>query len=312
MRWIIVAALLGPWFQVAALEAKPPPVSILSADQIVERNVAARGGLEAWRKVQTMIWIGHVQSTHAPMPSMPFVMQLKRPNKTRFEINSMGEKTLRVFDGQHGWKVQPARHGDAGVKPYTPQEVTFAFRAQLIDGPLIDHQAKGNTVALEGIDEVEGHRAYRLKVQLASGETDHVWIDAGTFLDIRYDRPSYGPTGTPPVSLFYRDYRAIDDVQIPTVVETAGGPGLPPDRMVIDRIMLNPVVEDRAFEVPGGPGRRGGVATGARSGRTVRPSPDAASATSGASAADAGSAPNPIAPPSTSGAATPEPGSGPK
>src|SRR5437016_876698 len=34
----------------------------LSADQILEKHGAARGGLEAWRKIRTMGWIGHLQS----------------------------------------------------------------------------------------------------------------------------------------------------------------------------------------------------------------------------------------------------------
>jgi outer membrane lipoprotein-sorting protein len=313
MRWIVVAAVLAPWFQATALEAAAPRMSVLTADQVVEKNVAARGGLEAWRKIQTMIWIGHVETSRGALPSVPFVMQLKRPNKTRFEVDSMGERTVRAFDGQHGWKVKPARNGDAGIKPYTQQEVTFAFRAQLIDGPLIDYQAKGNKVELEGVDEVEGHRAYRLKVELASGETDHVWVDAGTFLDLRYDRPSYGSAGAPAtVSLFYRDYKTIDDVQIPGVVETGAGPGQTPDRMVIDRIMLNPAMDDRTFVAPGGPGGRGGVAMSPRSGRTLRQPPNAPSATSGASAPDRGSAANPNTSSSTSDASTPVPGPGPK
>jgi outer membrane lipoprotein-sorting protein len=254
MRRIVAAALMTG-FAAAALGAG----TVLTAEQIVERNVAARGGLEAWRKIDTMMWFGHLESARAQLPSMPFTMQQKRPNKSRFEINTPGDKTLRVFDGTHGWKVKPARNGRGGTpEPYTPQEVTFAFRSQGIDGPLIDYQAKRNMVVLEGTDEVEGHQAFRLKVELASGETDHVWIDATTFLEVRYDRPTYGPAGTPQtVSMFYRDYRPVENLQIPMVIETAGGPGAPPDKIVIDRVFLNTPVDDRVFALPGGREPRG-------------------------------------------------------
>jgi len=242
----------------------------LTAEQLIEKNVAARGGAEAWRKIDTMIWTGHMQSEHAPVPVMTFVMEQKRPNKTRFEIDAMGQKTLRLFDGAHGWKLKPNREGGPDAKPYTPQEVTFAFRAQAIDGPLIDYQAKGNVATLEGIDEVEGHKAFRLKVQLASGETDHVWIDAHTFLDVKYERPSYGPPGTPStVSIFYRDYKVVEGLAIPAVIETASAPGKTPDRMVIDRVALNPPLDDRIFTKEGVQRRRNGIASGAQSGGTV-------------------------------------------
>jgi outer membrane lipoprotein-sorting protein len=258
MRRIVGATLLSGLAAVA-LGAGATAGTQLTAEQIVEKNVAARGGLEAWHKVDTMVWFGHLESSRAQLPSMPFTMQQKRPNKSRFEINTPGEKTLRVFDGTRGWKVKPARNGRGGTpEPYTPQEVTFAFRSQGIDGPLIDYQAKRNKVALEGTDEVEGHKAFRLKVELASGETDHVWIDSTTFLEVRYDRPTYGPAGTPQtVSMFYRDYKPVENLQIPMVIETAGGPGAPPDKIVIDRVFLNTPVDDRAFAQPGMHERRG-------------------------------------------------------
>jgi outer membrane lipoprotein-sorting protein len=258
MRRIVATAVVSG-LAAAALAVSATARAELTAEQIVEKNLAARGGVEAWRKIDTMMWYGHLESARAQVPSMPFTMQQKRPNKSRFEVNTPSDKSLRVFDGTRGWKVKPARNGRGGSpEPYTPQEVTFAFRSQGLDGPLIDYQAKRNTVALEGIDEIQGHKAFRLKVELGSGETDHVWVDATTFLEVRYDRPSYGPTGTPQtVSLFYRDYRPIEGLQIPSVIETAGGPGSPPDKMVIDRVFLNTPVDDRVFAQPGGREPRG-------------------------------------------------------
>jgi len=177
----------------------------------------------------------------------------------------MGKRSARAFDGAHGWKLRPGRDGKPDVKPYTRQEETYAFRAQSFDGPLIDYQAKGSTVVLEGIDEIEGHRAYRLSVQLASGETDRVWIDEQSYLEIRYDRPSYAPGAKPStVSVFYRDYKPIEDLQIPMTIETAAAPGQSPDRLLIERVMMNAPLEERTFAAPGTAGRR-------RSGLSMNP-----------------------------------------
>src|ERR1700694_3636192 len=95
------------------------PAEELSAAQIVAKNVAARGGLEAWRKVSTMVWVGHLERLDAPAPSMPFVMQLKRPNKTRFEVNAMHQTSMRIFDGAQGWKTRPGSGGGHALVPYT-------------------------------------------------------------------------------------------------------------------------------------------------------------------------------------------------
>jgi hypothetical protein len=78
----------------------------LTAAQIVERNVAARGGLEEWRRIEAMAWVGRVEGG-SPAP-MPFVVELKRPNLTRFEITAMGRRFVRVFDGTRGCGCGPA------------------------------------------------------------------------------------------------------------------------------------------------------------------------------------------------------------
>jgi hypothetical protein len=80
----------------------------LNAAQIVEKNVAARGGLEAWRKVDTMVWAGRLERSNVPATNMSFTLEMKRPNKTRFEINAMHHTTTRIFDGAQGWKSRPS------------------------------------------------------------------------------------------------------------------------------------------------------------------------------------------------------------
>jgi hypothetical protein len=223
----------------------------LSAQQVVAKNIAARGGLEAWRKVQTMVWSGHIESAHAVVPSMLFMLSQQRPNKMRFEINAMGDRTLRVFDGTQGWKLHPA-HGRPEVQPYTIEEVRFAQSGPGLDGPLIDYADKGRSVSLVGIDDIDKHNAYHLIVRTASGESQHVWVDAKSFLEIRYDRPAGGPAGASrTVSVLYRDYRTTDGLTIPSIIETAAGPGTPPDRMVIERVTLNPALSNQTFRVPG-------------------------------------------------------------
>jgi outer membrane lipoprotein-sorting protein len=264
MRWIWVAAL-AVCVDAGAAVGGSAPVPELTAEQIVEKNVAARGGLEAWRKIQTMVWIGHMESEHAPAPGMQFTLEQKRPNKTRFELRGPGEKNVRMFDGTQGWKLGPAHEGQPGVRPYTPQELKFAQDTQGIDGPLIDYQAKGNTVTLEGTEQIEGQKAYRLNVRLASGESHHVWIDAQNFLDIKVDRRIESPSGTVgTVAVFYRHFKTVEGLQIPSVIETGVGSGRQPDRMVIERVALNARLNDREFTHSDERVRRQGIATGVR------------------------------------------------
>jgi hypothetical protein len=222
----------------------------LSAEQIVAKNVAARGGAAAWHNVQTMTWIGHIESARAPASGVRFVLDQQRPNKTRFEMDTMNAKTLRIFDGTQGWQGRSGHGGQDDLRPFTTDELKFARAGQGIDGLLIDHEAKGNLVSLEGLEDIEGRKTYRLEVRVPSGERDRVWVDAKTFLEVRYDRVTEGPvrlvTGRV-VSVRYSDYKTFDGLKIPCVIETARGAGNAYDRMVIERVVLNSALDDSTF-----------------------------------------------------------------
>ena len=259
MKGIAMWALAGS-IATLAVAGEPVPAPGLTAAQIVEKNVTARGGLEAWRKIQTMVWVGHIQRANASAPSLPFVLEMKRPNKTRFEIRAPNQMAVRIYDGTQGWKLRPAPNGNPELQPYTAEELRFARDGQGIDGPLMDYRAKGIAVALDGVDKIEGRKAYRLSVTLPSGVSHHVWIDARTFLDIKYDRASHnarGKSGT--VSVFNRDYRTIEGLRMPFTIESGADSAKATDRMVIDKILLNPPLDDRAFARPSLPSQRNRV-----------------------------------------------------
>jgi hypothetical protein len=267
--WVLVGCLTATVFA-----SEQIPEHGLSADQIVEKNVAARGGLDVWRKVQTMVWTGHVDSANAPARDLPFVLALKRPNKTRFEVTVLNRKIVRVFDGREGWKVSPSPSGTGGVnlRPYTMDELMSARDEQAIDGPLIDHEAKGISVTLDGVDQVEGHDAYRLGVKLPSGVIRHVWIDAQTFLDVKYDRRSRDAHGQPVMmEVVYRDYRNVDGLQIPVTIESGAVTSGKKDKLSIDRVLLNPPLEDVIFTKPASQGRRNSASVNADASPALRP-----------------------------------------
>ena len=280
---VAVAGLLA-----VSLGARRAPAAELAAADVVAKNVAARGGLDAWRKVRTMAWMGRVESAHAPAPSMPFALEQKRPNRTRLQIDALGQRSMRIFDGMRGWKVLPPPQGQGqpSVQPYTAQELKSAQAGHGIDGPLIDHAAKGNSVTLEGLDEVDGHRAYHLKVHLARGGDEDVWVDAETYLERRYDRMADGPGGQRRLTVTYADYRDVDGLKIPFLIETGGGQGATPDRMRIERVVLDAPIDDAVFENPADPRFRHHGRTSAAS-RSTPPLPSSAAAAASAGPATA-------------------------
>jgi hypothetical protein len=254
----------------------------LSAAQIVDKNVAARGGLQAWRAVQTLSLQGKmgaggnqrptlaVPSPHSkelantlPRRSgeeaqLPFLMKMKRPRKVRLELQFKGQTAVQVFDGASGWKLRPFLNRQE-VEGFTAEELKRAANQEDLDGPLVDYSAKGTRVEVEGTEKVEGRDTYKIKVTEKTGHTFHVWIDTQTFLEAKMEGLPRRLDGTEhPVEIYYRDYRTVDGLQIPFLLETRVLPvgtnalGLrdtpvPPEKIVIEKVVVNPKIEEKLF-----------------------------------------------------------------
>jgi hypothetical protein len=243
--------------------AQPTAALATSAAEVIGRNVDARGGLEAWRKVDTMVWYGHLERAGTAQSHIPFVMQIQRPNRTRFEIKERFDEYTRIFSGDHGWKVRPATGGPPSVKAFSKEELAFSKEEFPLDGPLIDYQAKGVKASLDGLDTVDGRKAYRLSLRLASGADRKVWIDVETNLELRYDRPATSPLAPgKPVSTFFGGYSSVEGLQIANAITGSASPDpvqrQAADRLVIDRIVINPKLDEQAFLPPPMPMHRGG------------------------------------------------------
>jgi len=269
----------------AAAVVDTAPQSKLTAAAIVDKNVAARGGLQAWRTVQTLSLAGKMgaggnqrSTLQVPVPGprssaqtlstrpaeevqLPFVMELKRPRKMRFELQFSGQTAIQVFDGANGWKLRPYLNRRV-VEPYTTEEMKAASTQAELDGFLVDYAAKGTKIELAGMEKVENRDTYKLKLTMKSGQALHVWIDADTFLEAKIEGQPRLLDGTyHPVEVYYRDYRPVNGLQIPYVLETRvlpvartkmglRDPAVPPEKIMIEKVVVNPQFDDALFTKP--------------------------------------------------------------
>jgi hypothetical protein len=266
----LVCTFLALAISLAAGGETPTTPAKLSAAEIVDRNVSARGGLQAWRAVQTLSMTGNMEAGGNDRPTfpvpgkkmsrrdlppqrpiqqveLPFVLELKRPRKTRLEIKFKGQTAVQVFDSTNGWKLRPFLNRQE-VEPYTPEEMKAASMQAELDGPLVDYAAKGTKVELEGVEKVGESEAYKLKLTLKNGQTQHVWVDTRTFLDVKID-------GTPrrldgkyhPVATYLRDYKAVSGLMVPYLLETAVEGVRQVERIQIESVVVNPKLDDSLF-----------------------------------------------------------------
>ncbi len=219
----------------------------LTAAQIVNKNVSARGGLEAWRAVRSLSMSGKMDAGKGVQ--LPFVMEMKRPRKMRLEIQFQGQAAVQVFDGANGWKLRPFL-GRRDVDPYTAEEMKAASQQQDLDGPLVDYAAKGTKVELEGTEPVNGRDAYKLKLTLRGDQVRHVWVDAQTFLDVKIDGTRRMDGKPRPMFTYFRDYKSVQGLMIPYVLETSVEGVKDSHNMTIESVAVNANLEDSRFTKP--------------------------------------------------------------
>ncbi len=238
----------------AVLVASPAfaaPSGGLSAAQIIAKNVAARGGIKAWRAVRTLTLSGQLEAGGKQNSTLPFVLQLKREHKSRLEVRFQDQTAIQVYDGKQGWKVRPFLGRDE-VEPFSPAEVKEATEWQELDGPLMDYAHKGTKVKLQGSESVDGHKAYKLLLTMRDGSTRHVWIDAKSFLELKIDgEPRKLDGKMHSVEVYYRDYKKTKQgVTVPYIFETVVDGSVNVHKMNIDHVLFNQPMEDTLFAKP--------------------------------------------------------------
>jgi hypothetical protein len=235
---------------VAWLAAQAAWAADLSATEIVEKNVAARGGLQAWRGVKTLTLSGEMDAGGKQDARLPFVLSMKRPHQSRLEIRFQDKTALQVYDGKQGWKLRPFLNRNE-VEAYTAGEAKSAAAGQELDGPLVDYVAKGTKVELIGHEAVEGADAYKLRLVLKSGEQRHVWINASTFLEAKIDGDPRRLDGKMhPVAVFYRDYKTVDGLTLPHTLETAVDGVKQTHKISVQAIAVNKPLDEALFAKP--------------------------------------------------------------
>jgi outer membrane lipoprotein-sorting protein len=245
-----VSGLTAPPKVAPAAPAPAPTLPKMTAAQIVDKNVAARGGLAKWKAVQSMTLSGKMDAGGKVDTMLPYTVQMKRPNKQRLAIEFAGQTSLQVFDGQKGWKLRPYLNR-ADPEPFSADELSKTQEGPGLDGQLIDYSAKGNKVELEGTETVEGKATYRLKVTNKQGHANHVWIDGTTFLEAKIEGQPHRFDGKMrPVETYYSDYKAVDGVMIPHLSETRVQGVRATHKMTVETVALNTKLDDTLFAKP--------------------------------------------------------------
>lgn len=230
------------------LSLSPVQAEEMSLDQLIEKNIEARGGRAAWKAAKSARMEGSFMV--APGIEAPFTIYFKQPNKMRMEFELQGMKAVQAFDGESGWSVMPFM-GNPDPQKMSDDELKNARRMADFEGPLVDWKAKGHQVELMGREDVEGTPAYKLKI-VEDGETSFLYIDAEQFLEFHQDSTTTTQQGAEvKITTISSDYKKAGDLVLPHSIEMRQE-GAPQGQVVtIKKIELNvDAVSDDLFAMP--------------------------------------------------------------
>lgn len=220
--------------------------SAQTAEELVEKNIRARGGLEKIKSVQSMRMTGTMALGDETAAT---VLEFKRPGRLRWEFTLDGQTAIQAYDGTTGWAVMPFE-GKTEPEKMPAEEVQNLKRQADMDGPLVDYRAKGNRIELLGKGSAGGRDAWELKVTAPDGEERIVFLDAETGLQLKtVARKTVDGNEVEIVSVI-GDYREVGGLKLPHSFE-ASATGVPQSQsMKFERIELNVPLEDSRFAMP--------------------------------------------------------------
>jgi hypothetical protein len=229
--------------------------SAQTVDELVAKHIAARGGYEKLRAIETM---RITRTVGTPFTTVKVVIYKKRPDLIRWEQTPKGQTAMipRAINATDAWDIA---QGKVVMRPAIVategRETDGDF-----DGLLVDWQKKGHTVTLEGKAKVGEADAYKLKVTTKGGAVREVYLDANTFLEAqvvgRVRLPAIDPRTKEhrfnDTIFVFSDYRDVNGVKFPFAIdeERTGGGITQSFAHFTEKIEVNVPMDNSVFAPP--------------------------------------------------------------
>lgn len=236
------------------LEKENQPQLSVTADEIINSYFENTGGVDNWNKIEGLKMYAKVNNGGMEIPIE--ITQLKN-GKQMTVITFQGKEIKQgVFNGEVLWSTnfmtQKAEKSDA--------EATANFKLEINDFPdsFLNYKEKGYTVELLGKEDIDGTETFKIKlvkepVTVDGIEEENVsfyFFDTENFVPIAvHSEIRQGQAKGMTSEVTFSDYQEVGDIYMPFSM-TQGIKGQGGQPITMEKIELNPVVDDKAFEFP--------------------------------------------------------------
>jgi len=227
-----------------------PALAAQTAEELVERNLKAKGGVDKIKAIQTLRLSGKMQQGS-------FTAEIGRdamaPDKVRQTFTVLGMTAIQAYDGTTGWKISPFE-GRKDPELLGEEELRSIIEEADFYGPLVDYRAKGNTIEYLGHGTVDGDDAFRLKVTLKNGDIYYYYLDPETFLEVRVERIQFVGGAVREIFSEPGSYKLVSGVYFPFSLETGSkqNPG-EPTKITLEKMEANVPLDSKEFQMPSVP-----------------------------------------------------------
>lgn len=239
---VLVAALTAYYFS-------PTQRAARFVNQLVERNVTARGGESAWSELSSLRLTGQMDVGQGL--AVPYVLEQKRPGKMRLEYVFDNATAIQATDGKSGWKVVPFM-GKPAPEAMSESELREAADTGDLYGLLFDYEERGHRLEFMGTEKVGELDTLKLKVTLPRGSVRWVFLDAETALEIKVETRRTLAGKERKVETFYHDWQPTGDLLFARYQETLTEGDKESHFLTIESVTVNPPLDDSRFAPPAG------------------------------------------------------------
>jgi hypothetical protein len=220
----------------------------MTVDQLVAKNVEAKGGAEALRGLQSVKLTGKMLVNEGQL-EFGYAQTKKRPGAVRTEMSLQGMTAVQAYDGKEGWKISPFQ-GRKDPEKMSEDDTKSLIEDSEVDGPLIDWKEKGSQVEYLGTEDIDGTQAHKLKVLRKNGDVNYVYLDPDHFLEIRIlsQRTEHG--NQVEVETDLSDYEKVNGVFVPFSIEAAPKGVSDKQKIIIEKAEANLPLDDTPFKMP--------------------------------------------------------------
>jgi hypothetical protein len=238
---LVSVALVAP--AVFAQDKSAPTV-----DELVSKNVEAKGGAAALQALQSLRVTGKMLVNQGQI-ELAYLQTKKRPGEIRTEATLQSMTQVEAYDGNEGWRISPFQ-GRKDPEKMSADDIKPLMEDAEIDGPLVNWKAKGSTVDYLGTEDVDGTLAHKLKVVRKNGDVSFVYLDPDHFLEIRVVTQRIRHGAQEEVETDIGDYEKTGSVFIPTSIESGRKGDPDKQKIIIDKAEANVPVDDAVFHFP--------------------------------------------------------------